>query len=121
MESTVCLTNFGCELFKNAEILLKMFWNRFCNRYLFSTFFYFAYMNKEFRLTLFRNMIPVALKRTVTIFFQLENLRPGVLERIPSEVRDHEKMLINPDPTVRPDADQMSKVSIAVCSILVGG
>ena len=66
-------------------------------------------------------MIPVALKRTVTIFFQLENLRPGVLERIPSEVRDHEKMLINPDPTVRPDADQMSKVSIAVCSILVGG
>ncbi|XP_078482866.1 SCY1-like protein 2 [Ciona intestinalis] len=41
---------------------------------------------------------------------QLENLSPHQLEKIPQEVREHEKMLLNPSPNVRPDAEQMSKL-----------
>ncbi len=29
---------------------------------------------------------------------------------IPDEVRDHVKLLLNTEPTVRPDADQLSKI-----------
>lgn len=35
----------------------------------------------------------------------------SVLGSIPEEIRDHVRMLLNTEPTVRPDADQFSKVS----------
>ncbi|XP_069048922.1 SCY1-like protein 2 isoform X2 [Lepisosteus oculatus] len=41
---------------------------------------------------------------------QLSRLNPSVLARIPEEVREHTKMLLNVTPTVRPDADQMTKI-----------
>ncbi|XP_066561589.1 SCY1-like protein 2 [Amia ocellicauda] len=41
---------------------------------------------------------------------QLSRLSPSVLSKIPEEVRDHVKMLLNVTPTVRPDADQMTKI-----------
>lgn len=37
----------------------------------------------------------------------------GLLNKIPEEVREHVKMLLSVTPTVRPDADQMTKVCIA--------
>lgn len=36
------------------------------------------------------------------------------LGKVPLEVREHEKMLIHPDSSIRPDADQMSKVSLFI-------
>ncbi|XP_061108574.1 SCY1-like protein 2 [Conger conger] len=41
---------------------------------------------------------------------QLSRLKPGVLTKIPEEVREHVKMLLSVTPNVRPDADQMTKV-----------
>ena len=35
----------------------------------------------------------------------------SVLGSVPEEVRDYVKLLLNPEPSVRPDADQLSKVS----------
>ena len=40
-----------------------------------------------------------------------------MLPNIPHEVIEHEKMLLNPDPNVRPDAEQMTKVSCNVFSM----
>uniref|UniRef100_H2ZDH0 Protein kinase domain-containing protein n=1 Tax=Ciona savignyi TaxID=51511 RepID=H2ZDH0_CIOSA len=40
----------------------------------------------------------------------LENLSPHLVEKIPQEVREHEKMLLNPSPNVRPDAEQMTNL-----------
>ncbi|KAK2168101.1 hypothetical protein LSH36_20g02000 [Paralvinella palmiformis] len=40
----------------------------------------------------------------------LKNLKPSILGSVPMDVRDHVKMLLNSEPTVRPDADQMSKI-----------
>lgn len=34
----------------------------------------------------------------------------ALLNKIPEEVREHVKMLLSVTPTVRPDADQMTKV-----------
>ncbi|XP_035281447.1 SCY1-like protein 2 isoform X1 [Anguilla anguilla] len=41
---------------------------------------------------------------------QLSRLNPGVLNKIPEEVREHVKMLLSVTPNVRPDADQMTKI-----------
>lgn len=43
---------------------------------------------------------------------QLSRLGSSSLTNIPEEVREHVKLLLNVTPTVRPDADQMTKVSI---------
>lgn len=37
-------------------------------------------------------------------------MSPALLNKIPEEVREHVKMLLSVTPTVRPDADQMTKV-----------
>lgn len=39
-------------------------------------------------------------------------MSPSLLNKIPEEVREHVKMLLSVTPTVRPDADQMTKVCI---------
>lgn len=36
----------------------------------------------------------------------------ALLNKIPEEVREHVKMLLSVTPTVRPDADQMTKVCV---------
>ncbi|XP_052348506.1 SCY1-like protein 2 isoform X2 [Oncorhynchus keta] len=41
---------------------------------------------------------------------QLSRLSPTMLNKIPEEVREHVKMLLNVTPNVRPDADQMTKI-----------
>uniref|UniRef100_UPI00398ECBE5 SCY1-like protein 2 n=1 Tax=Pristiophorus japonicus TaxID=55135 RepID=UPI00398ECBE5 len=41
---------------------------------------------------------------------QLTRLGPNLLHKIPEEVREHMKLLLNVTPTVRPDADQLSKI-----------
>ncbi|XP_067855366.1 SCY1-like protein 2 isoform X2 [Heptranchias perlo] len=41
---------------------------------------------------------------------QLTRLGPNVLHKVPEEVREHMKLLLNVTPTVRPDADQLSKI-----------
>ncbi|XP_055087459.1 SCY1-like protein 2 [Periophthalmus magnuspinnatus] len=41
---------------------------------------------------------------------QLTNISPALLNKLPEEVRDHVKMLLSVTPTVRPDADQMTKI-----------
>lgn len=41
---------------------------------------------------------------------QLSNISPALLNKIPEEVRDHVKMLLSVTPTVRPDADQITKI-----------
>ncbi|XP_019370549.1 PREDICTED: SCY1-like protein 2 isoform X3 [Gavialis gangeticus] len=41
---------------------------------------------------------------------QLSRLSSGTLQNIPEEVREHIKLLLNVAPTVRPDADQMTKI-----------
>lgn len=40
-------------------------------------------------------------------------MNPAVLNKIPEEVREHVKMLLSVTATVRPDADQMTKVCLA--------
>ena len=42
---------------------------------------------------------------------QLSRLSSSTLQDIPEEVREHVKLLLNVAPAVRPDADQMTKVS----------
>lgn len=42
---------------------------------------------------------------------QLSRLNSSALQNIPEEVREHVKLLLNVAPAVRPDADQMTKVS----------
>lgn len=39
-------------------------------------------------------------------------MSPALLNKIPEEVREHVKMLLSVTPTVRPDADQMTKVCV---------
>lgn len=41
---------------------------------------------------------------------QLSSISPAVLNKIPEEVREHVKMLLSVTSTVRPDADQMTKI-----------
>ncbi|KAM3588163.1 uncharacterized protein V6R79_023000 [Siganus canaliculatus] len=41
---------------------------------------------------------------------QLSTMSPALLNKIPEEVREHVKMLLSVTPTVRPDADQMTKI-----------
>ncbi|KAE8615048.1 hypothetical protein XENTR_v10008391 [Xenopus tropicalis] len=41
---------------------------------------------------------------------QLSRLNPNVLVNIPEEVKEHVKLLLNVTSTVRPDADQMTKI-----------
>lgn len=41
---------------------------------------------------------------------QLSRLGSSSLTSIPEEVREHVKLLLNVTPTVRPDADQMTKI-----------
>ncbi|XP_061570186.1 SCY1-like protein 2 isoform X2 [Cololabis saira] len=41
---------------------------------------------------------------------QLSSMNPAMLRKIPEEVREHVKMLLSVTPTVRPDADQMTKI-----------
>ncbi|XP_060745144.1 SCY1-like protein 2 isoform X1 [Tachysurus vachellii] len=41
---------------------------------------------------------------------QLSRLNPGVLSKIPEEVKEHVKMLLSVTANVRPDADQMTKI-----------
>lgn len=41
----------------------------------------------------------------------MSRLGSSSLSNIPEEVREHVKLLLNVTPTVRPDADQMTKVS----------
>ncbi|XP_059508568.1 SCY1-like protein 2 isoform X1 [Stegostoma tigrinum] len=41
---------------------------------------------------------------------QLTRLGPNILQKVPEEVREHMKLLLNVTPTVRPDADQLSKI-----------
>ncbi|ELU10963.1 hypothetical protein CAPTEDRAFT_109432 [Capitella teleta] len=41
---------------------------------------------------------------------ELKRLKISVLGSIPEEIREHVKMLLNTEPTVRPDADQISKI-----------
>lgn len=41
---------------------------------------------------------------------QLSRLGPGVLSKIPDEVREHVKMLLSVTANVRPDADQLTKI-----------
>ena len=42
--------------------------------------------------------------------FQLSSSRGSLLASIPSELREHVKLLLNTEPTIRPDAPQMAKV-----------
>jgi len=39
----------------------------------------------------------------------------SLLSNIPDEVRDHLKMLLNVEPSLRPDTDQLSKVRSSHC------
>ncbi|XP_064417932.1 SCY1-like protein 2 [Latimeria chalumnae] len=41
---------------------------------------------------------------------QLSCLGPNMLHKVPEDVREHVKLLLNVTPTVRPDADQMTKI-----------
>uniref|UniRef100_A0A8C5N8Q9 Protein kinase domain-containing protein n=1 Tax=Gouania willdenowi TaxID=441366 RepID=A0A8C5N8Q9_GOUWI len=41
---------------------------------------------------------------------QLSSMSPALLNKLPEEVREHVKMLLSVTPTVRPDADQMTKI-----------
>lgn len=41
---------------------------------------------------------------------EVRNIRSGLLNAVPDDVRDHVKLLLNTEPTVRPDADQLSKI-----------
>ncbi|XP_074660657.1 SCY1-like protein 2 isoform X2 [Tubulanus polymorphus] len=41
---------------------------------------------------------------------ELRRMKVSLLGSIPSEVRDHVKMLLNAEPSVRPDANQLSKI-----------
>ncbi|CAL9682903.1 unnamed protein product [Knipowitschia caucasica] len=41
---------------------------------------------------------------------QLTNISPALLNKMPEEVRDHVKMLLSVASTVRPDADQITKI-----------
>ncbi|XP_047245875.1 SCY1-like protein 2 isoform X1 [Girardinichthys multiradiatus] len=41
---------------------------------------------------------------------QLSSMSPAMLSKIPEEAREHVKMLLSVSPTVRPDADQMTKI-----------
>ncbi|XP_072124302.1 SCY1-like protein 2 [Mobula birostris] len=41
---------------------------------------------------------------------QLTRLGPGILQKVPEEVREHLKLLLNVTPAVRPDADQLCKI-----------
>ena len=41
----------------------------------------------------------------------MSRLGSSSLTNIPEEVREHVKLLLNVTPAVRPDADQMTKVS----------
>ena len=43
--------------------------------------------------------------------FQLRQLRASLLGAVPEELREHVKLLLNTEPSVRPDAAQFSKVS----------
>ena len=49
--------------------------------------------------------------------YQLKNLNASILNGVPSEVKEHMKMLLNTEPSVRPDADQLSKVSFLILKI----
>lgn len=51
---------------------------------------------------------------------QLSRLSPSTLTQIPEGVRDHVKMLLSVTSTVRPDADQMTKVRSAFLPIVMG-
>lgn len=44
------------------------------------------------------------------IVFQLKQFRLSKLEGLSDLVKDHVKMLLNVEPSLRPDADQISKV-----------
>lgn len=48
---------------------------------------------------------------------QLSTMNPAVLNKIPEEVREHVKMLLSVTPTVRPDADQITKVCIRAATM----
>lgn len=48
----------------------------------------------------------------IITFEQLSRLASSSLTNITEEVREHVKLLLNVTPTVRPDADQMTKVSM---------
>ncbi|KAM4523130.1 SCY1-like protein 2 isoform 2-T2 [Fundulus diaphanus] len=41
---------------------------------------------------------------------RLSSMNPALLSKLPEEVREHVKMLLSISPTVRPDADQMTKI-----------
>lgn len=45
-------------------------------------------------------------------YFQLKTLSIAQLGGIPSEARDHVKLLLNVTPELRPDAHQFSKVNV---------
>lgn len=47
------------------------------------------------------------------LLFQLSSLSISSLTSVPIEAREHVKMLLNSEPAVRPDADQLSKVSMS--------
>lgn len=47
----------------------------------------------------------------MTCSVQLSRLNSSNLQNIPEDVREHVKLLLNVTPAVRPDADQMTKVS----------
>eukprot|EP00062_Callorhinchus_milii_P010580 gi/632955630/ref/XP_007893557.1/ PREDICTED: SCY1-like protein 2 [Callorhinchus milii] len=41
---------------------------------------------------------------------QLTRIGPNILHKVPEEVREHMKLLLNVTPTVRPDPDQLTKI-----------
>lgn len=49
------------------------------------------------------------------IVFQLKQFRLSKLEGLSDLVKDHVKMLLNVEPSLRPDADQISKVRGPYC------
>lgn len=70
---------------------------------------------QDFRYLLEQNTIYmqnlVLISMICILLTQLSRLGANNLQNIPEDVREHIKLLLNVAPAVRPDADQMTKVS----------
>nr|CAB3265906.1 SCY1-like protein 2 [Phallusia mammillata] len=89
------------------EYILRKFCMTSSDLYSLGVLLYSVYYNGK---SLFECSVQDVYRQMPRHADELENLQPSKLEKIPSEVRDHQRMLLNPDPSLRPDADQMSKL-----------
>ena len=57
----------------------------------------------------------VQLQAKLNSYFQLRKWRGQMLGKIPQDLHDIIKLMLNTEPTVRPDPDQLSKVDLFIC------